>query len=51
MFGVCCKFDIELEMGFIVGKGNVFGELIVCEDVEVYIFGMVLLNDWSVCDI
>lgn len=38
-------------MGFIVGKGNVFGELIVCEDVEVYIFGMVLLNDWSVCDI
>ncbi|KWE61052.1 fumarylacetoacetase [Burkholderia ubonensis] len=51
VFGACRKLDIELETGFIVGKGNALGEPIACEDAEAHIFGMVLLNDWSARDI
>ncbi|SAK52494.1 fumarylacetoacetase [Caballeronia catudaia] len=51
VFSACRKLDIELETGFIVGKSNVLGEPIPCEDAEAHIFGMVLLNDWSARDI
>jgi len=50
-FGPCKKLDIELETGFIIGRGNVMGEPIRCEEAEQHIFGMVLLNDWSARDI
>ncbi|WP_028231454.1 fumarylacetoacetase [Paraburkholderia mimosarum] len=50
VFGACRKLDIELETGFIVGRGNALGEPIACEDAEDHIFGMVLLNDWSARD-
>ncbi|SAK39016.1 fumarylacetoacetase [Caballeronia temeraria] len=51
IFSACRKLDIELETGFIVGRGNALGEPIACEDAEQHIFGMVLLNDWSARDI
>jgi fumarylacetoacetase len=51
VFGACRKLDIELETGFIIGRGNTLGEPIACEDAESHIFGMVLLNDWSARDI
>jgi len=51
IFGACRKLDIELETGFIVGRGNALGEPIACEEAEAHIFGMVLLNDWSARDI
>jgi fumarylacetoacetase len=51
VFGPCRKLDIELETGFIVGKGNALGSPIACEHAEDHIFGMVLLNDWSARDI
>jgi fumarylacetoacetase len=51
VFGPCRKLDIELETGFIIGKGNALGSPIACEDAEDHIFGMVLLNDWSARDI
>jgi fumarylacetoacetase len=51
VFGACRKLDIELETGFIVGRGNALGEPIACADAEAHIFGMVLLNDWSARDI
>jgi fumarylacetoacetase len=51
VFGACRKLDIELETGFIVGRGNALGEPIACGDAEDHIFGMVLLNDWSARDI
>ncbi|MFX1762915.1 fumarylacetoacetase [Paraburkholderia sp. A1RI-2L] len=51
VFGACRKLDIELETGFIVGRGNALGEPIACENAEAHIFGMVLLNDWSARDI
>lgn len=50
-FGPCKKLDIELETGFIIGRGNAMGEPISCADAEKHIFGMVLLNDWSARDI
>ncbi|MBN8656965.1 MAG: fumarylacetoacetase [Anaerolineae bacterium] len=45
------QLDFELEMGFFVGKGNNLGEPISIENAREYIFGMVLLNDWSARDI
>ncbi|CAB3766552.1 fumarylacetoacetase [Paraburkholderia humisilvae] len=51
VFGACRKLDIELETGFIVGRGNALGEPIACADAEQHIFGMVLLNDWSARDL
>ncbi|SPB18147.1 fumarylacetoacetase [Caballeronia novacaledonica] len=51
VYGACRKLDIELETGFIIGRGNALGEPIACADAEAHIFGMVLLNDWSARDI
>jgi len=51
VFGACRKLDIELETGFIVGRGNALGEPIACADAEDHLFGMVLLNDWSARDL
>ncbi|KXV06819.1 fumarylacetoacetase [Caballeronia megalochromosomata] len=51
VYGACRKLDIELETGFIIGRGNTLGEPIACQDAEAHIFGMVLLNDWSARDI
>ena len=48
-FGPSERFDIELEMGAIVGKPSQ-GPLTVAEAFE-NIFGYVLLNDWSARDI
>lgn len=43
--------DIELEMGFIIGKSTQLGETVSTADAEDHIFGMVLFNDWSARDI
>ncbi|PJO21033.1 fumarylacetoacetase [Burkholderia glumae AU6208] len=51
VFGASRRLDLELETGFIVGRGNALGEPIACEAAEAHIFGMVLLNDWSARDI
>jgi fumarylacetoacetase len=45
----CARFDIELEMGAIVGTPSE-GPITVAE-ADVNIFGYVLLNDWSARDI
>ncbi len=45
------KLDLELETGFIVGRGNPLGEPIGVDTAEEHIFGLVLLNDWSARDI
>lgn len=47
-FGPSQRLDFELEMGFITGDGP--GEIPVTE-AEDYIFGLVLVNDWSARDI
>jgi fumarylacetoacetase len=43
--------DFELEMAFITTGANKLGKTIPINETEQYIFGMVLLNDWSARDI
>ncbi|MCB0506945.1 MAG: fumarylacetoacetase [Chitinophagales bacterium] len=43
--------DIEIELGFIIGKENQLGTSINTGDATDYIFGVVLLNDFSARDI
>ncbi|KAI9290981.1 Fumarylacetoacetase [Neoconidiobolus thromboides FSU 785] len=51
VFGECARLDIELEMAFFVGTGNKLGQPISIENAEDYIFGVVVMNDWSARDI
>ncbi|MEZ5676565.1 fumarylacetoacetate hydrolase [Thalassovita litoralis] len=48
-FAPCQRFDLELEMGAIVGTGS-YGPITV-QEADDNIFGYVLLNDWSARDI
>lgn len=51
MFMLCRCFDIEFELGMFICGGNEFGSFVVVGKVDEYIFGYVLMNDWSVWDI
>ena len=51
VFGPSRLIDFELETAFITTDANVMGENIPINETEDYIFGMVLLNDWSARDI
>jgi fumarylacetoacetase len=51
VFGPTKLLDFELEMGFITTDGNRLGKPISIDETDDYIFGMVLLNDWSARDI
>lgn len=50
-FGPSRLLDFELEMAFITTAANDLGKHIPIEEAEEYIFGLVLLNDWSARDI
>jgi fumarylacetoacetase len=44
--------DFEVEIGAFIGnKGNNLGRPIKIGEAEDYIFGITLLNDWSVRDV
>lgn len=51
VFGPSRQMDFELEVAFIVGKGNPMGHPIPADQAEDHLFGMVLFNDWSARDI
>ncbi len=51
VFGPCKLLDFELEMGVVVGKETQLGESVPVDQAEDFIFGMVILNDWSARDI
>lgn len=51
VFGPSKSIDFELETAFITTDVNIMGESIPVDETEQYIFGMVLLNDWSARDI
>lgn len=51
VFGPSRSVDFELETAFITTDVNIMGENIPINETEDYIFGMVLLNDWSARDI
>jgi fumarylacetoacetase len=50
-FAPSAMLDVELELGWFAGPGNVLGEPISADDVRSHVFGYVLLNDWSARDI
>ena len=50
-FGPSKLVDFELEMAFITCGGNKLGDTISTKEVEKYIFGFTLFNDWSARDI
>ncbi|RCI12138.1 hypothetical protein L249_1099 [Ophiocordyceps polyrhachis-furcata BCC 54312] len=47
----CAKLDIELELGMFLCRGNALGQPITVDEAEDYIFGFVLMNDWSARDL
>ncbi|MDP3359116.1 MAG: fumarylacetoacetase [Lutibacter sp.] len=51
VFGPSKALDMELETAFITTDVNNLGEQISIDEAHDYIFGMVLLNDWSARDI
>jgi fumarylacetoacetase len=51
VFGPSRLVDFELETAFITTDANILCENIPVNEAEDYIFGMVLLNDWSARDI
>jgi fumarylacetoacetase len=50
-FGKSKEMDFELEVGFLIGERSKLGEPISVNEANKYIFGMVLVNDWSARDI
>jgi len=51
IFSECRQLDFELETGCFIGPKSKRGEPIPIDKAEDYIFGMVLVNDWSARDI
>ncbi|KAK1998238.1 fumarylacetoacetase [Colletotrichum falcatum] len=51
VFAPCEKFDIELEMGMFICRENKLGKPVPVDQADEYIFGYVLVNDWSARDI
>lgn len=50
-FGPTDKLDLEAEIGFVVGTGSVLGEPVAADEVDRYLFGVCVVNDWSARDI
>ncbi|KAK2164142.1 hypothetical protein LSH36_68g07006 [Paralvinella palmiformis] len=51
VLGPCTLLDIELEMAFFTGPRSKFGQPIPADKAHEYIFGMVIMNDWTARDI
>ncbi|MDX3906566.1 MAG: fumarylacetoacetase [Pigmentiphaga sp.] len=50
-WGPCRQLDFELETAFFVGPDSRLGSRLSPDHAASYIFGMVLMNDWSARDI
>ncbi|CCE31531.1 probable fumarylacetoacetate hydrolase [Claviceps purpurea 20.1] len=51
ILSACEKLDLELEMGMFICRENQLGHPIPIAEADKYIFGYVLMNDWSARDI
>lgn len=51
LFSQCKRLDYEVEIGVFIGKSNEMGKPVKVKEAEDYIFGFVLVNDWSARDI
>ncbi|MPY87985.1 MAG: fumarylacetoacetase [Luteitalea sp.] len=49
-FGPTAMLDYEVELGFIIGRGNQLGEPIRIDQADRHLFGVCLVNDWSARD-
>lgn len=49
--GPSARLDYELEVGAIIGAGNVLGTPIPLAEAERHLAGLVLVNDWSARDV
>jgi fumarylacetoacetase len=50
-FGPSRRLDIELELGFVVGRSSTLGEPVPASAFADHVFGLVLVNDWSARDL
>jgi fumarylacetoacetase len=50
-FGPSQRLDIEAEVGFVVGAPSAPGAPLSTKDFYEYVFGVVLVNDWSARDL
>jgi fumarylacetoacetase len=51
VFGPSTRLDVEAEVGFVVGMPTALGDQVPVDDLAEYVFGVVLVNDWSARDI
>jgi len=51
VFSACRKLDFELELGCFVCKSNNMGDPVRVDEAGQYLFGVVMMNDWSARDI
>lgn len=51
VFAPCRRMDIELEMAAFVGRASDLGQPVPVGEAAEYVFGYVLMNDWSARDI
>jgi len=51
VYGPTARLDVEVELGFVVGRGVPRGHRLAAADAEAHIFGLVVVNDWSARDI
>lgn len=50
-FGPSERLDIELELAWVIGGSNDWGQPVPIDAVEDHVFGVALCNDWSARDI
>ena len=50
-FGPSERLDIELELAWVLGGSNAWGQPVPIDAVEDHVFGVALCNDWSARDI
>ncbi|HLR78463.1 MAG TPA: fumarylacetoacetate hydrolase family protein, partial [Burkholderiaceae bacterium] len=50
-FGPCERLDYELELGVLIGTGNLQGKPVGMDRAEDHVFGLCILNDWSARDL
>lgn len=51
IFGPSKRLDYEMELGAVIGRGNVLGDAIPAGNALDHVFGFCLVNDWSARDI
>jgi len=51
VFSPCRRLDYELELGGFICEANQMGDPVKIHNAEDYLFGLVLMNDWSARDI